>query len=60
MKKKIGEITLREISKICEQNTSVEDCNKCPFCKYCGDVFAILPIIENDLNQEIEVKEDEI
>ncbi len=55
---KIGDLTLREIAKICEQN-AVNECNKCPFCKYCDDAFAILPIIENDLDQEIEVKKND-
>lgn len=53
MKKKIGDLTLREIKKERDKACSAQpDCSECPFRHCCiSDVF--------DLEQEVEVEDNE-
>lgn len=48
MKKKIGDLTLREVKEI-EDKICDGDCPNCPFCECCITDFC-------DLGQEIEVE----
>lgn len=58
MKKKIGDLTIKEIQKFCEIMYS---CNLCPLnniIKHCWDNFANDNENRIDLAQEIEVQEN--
>ena len=63
MKKKIGDLTLKEIAEVCRANTDYFiHCDKeCPLKNICGETKHIRIITYNkeDINQEIEVDEDE-
>ena len=49
MKKKLWDMTLREIMSICDK---VKDCKDCPFkCGYCWDDIRA----ENNFSQEVEL-----
>ena len=56
MKKKIGDLTLKELSEYCMKKT---DCNDCPLLPYC----LVKPYrMKNDyfiLKEEIEVEDEE-
>ncbi len=54
MKKKIGDLTLREISQFCDKF----GCIKCPFTDYCDQEPLDDEYIEA-LDEEIEVEKDE-
>jgi len=60
MKKQIGDLTLREIKQHCKFNTYGLVAGLCDYCEFnniCHTKVAML--LSNDLDQEIEVKEDE-
>ena len=52
MKKKIGELTLNEVSKICEK---AEICLECPIAKYINGCTGILT--PEEANKEVKVSE---
>lgn len=54
MKKKIGDLTLKEAQKICNNRPFVL-CNTCPLNELCQCSFNY---DDEDLDQEIEVEED--
>lgn len=57
MKKKIGDLTLREAKKYCDDRAEVYGgtyCNYCPFSDICGD---FIDTFDEELEIEIEVEE---
>ena len=61
MKKKIGDLTLREMDKICQKqfDSSIDyrNCNECPISYYCDE--KLNNVIDYYLDDEVEVEEDE-
>ena len=58
MKKKIGDLTLKEAKKYCDDRAKEKGgtyCHNCPLLIICGYYIDIYE--EEDLNQEIEVEE---
>ena len=56
MKKKIGELTLREVQKICKTK---EQCSDCPVYKVCAVPLCREDEVNEYLEKEIEVEENE-
>ena len=59
MKKKIGDLTLRELKEICDKqfdsNIDYRKCNECPISYYCDEKME--NVIDYYLDDEIEVLE---
>jgi hypothetical protein len=58
MKKKSGDLTLREAKKYCDNRAKEKGgtyCGDCPLSKICGDYLDTFD--EEDLDQEVEVEE---
>ena len=52
MKKKIGDLTLKELSELCIKR---KDCNDCPLLDVCGEY---IDTFDEELEIEIEVEDE--
>lgn len=59
MKKQIGDLTLKEIKQHCKFNTYGLVAGICDYCEFRDICYTKIAWLLNDLDQEIEVKEDE-